>query len=1067
MEEMDIDILTELAEEALTSPDKAVRDRAAARLRFMSCFDHWEEVKSLLPLCQSNYLRFIVCKAMHFVVSNELGPKERKYIQLYVLDYLTMMRERGEELPLYVKNELYSIYACAIYVNWRLEILSMEQGSEPIGMSIVGELSSRFPVSDLLDCILEVLTYFAQKESIDGLQSLRSNFVEGFIPIVFSFIVTQFSSCLKGALEVCCTIMEIMSTRCPSALITVKNKTDESIFLEKGEGWFPALSLAVESCGHFLLENPTLDLSGQCARFLRMASSVICIDREWLRSKNNLTDSFLELSSRLLSLFKSSGLPQLLQLGCALLVNLSDRDESRVSNYLLNRPYLIEQWEEAVIAVLERWEDGEEELRQELMHLFFLLGDRVIPCLTGVEGEDTREMPIMRSIMQVSRCYFDNVVAKAHLAEDSYETRSDLGIMLHNEKTLLPIAEMLFCEKIDIYGIVAQRLRSTIEQYEMCMRIRETGDSDGMGDLLLSLAVDVQAVCPTLTALDAPLFLMHVCLSRLSVIISTVAIAVLNNTAHKSDELVGILARFARELLSVDGTLTSALLTSLSLVDVEGDDSQRSSMTGGGKVHLGVLRALFFFCVCLYESFSEPSSEFYEIMINLLCYVYLHHSEKACLTNDANLLLNRVLMQGVCGFFLSSEKMFSILMAMKEERIELLRITSDKLTDEGRKARSRMLSALTSFNECRHYAGYPTLDLISCIVTRSLDVDRLTADPHSVFYDLSAIADGINQVESLYCLLDALLKRSQELEDLLRALPANAPLLLRLCAKLCNLATRLFVEDNKCETRWGLVGFAFRAVHDVMLTLGSSSSNRKESIEEIPPGVVSEIYVYDVADIIYCMISGQWCNLGVALFYSKDFIFLYGSFLSLLFSVSAELVMARMNSRERVFNALMKTFLSTGNLGIEIKEFLDTHFVWKRLLKYFVNCLRYSFMPAIICAVDAFFTLLENTSAHGRSFVEDKTIGDLFEELAVHITVSPYMELREIGLCIKLLTKCIQFCGVVCTERMEKLLDFCSAYHRVRLRHLFTLIRSGKEDVPTSYIKVFGMVSRVQTLSAW
>ncbi|EKF31289.1 hypothetical protein MOQ_004876 [Trypanosoma cruzi marinkellei] len=873
MEVMNIDTLTELATEVLTSPDKAVRDRAAARLRFMSCYDHWEKVKSLLPLCQSNYLRFIVCKAMHFIVSNELGPQERKDIQLYVLDYLTMMRESGEELPLYVKNELYSIYASALYVNWRLLALSVEQDSERIGMSIVEELSSRFPVSDVLECILEVLTYFAHQESRDGLQKLRLPFVGGVLPSLFSFSVSQISSCPKGALEICCTILEIMSTRSPEELITVKNNTDESIFLEKSTGWFPALSLAVEGCGRVLLEDPTLELSGQCARFLRMASSVICVDTEWLRSRNNLSDSFLELSTSLLSLFKSSGLPQLLQLGCALLVNVFDRDEGRVSIYLLNRPYLIEQWAEAVIGVLEKWEDGEGELRQELMHLFFLFGDRVIPRVAGVEGADTREMPIMRSIMQVPRCYFDNVVAKAHLSEDSYEIRSDLGIMLHNEKTLLPIAEMLFCEKIDIYGIVAQRLQSTIEQYEMCVRIRETGDSDGMGDLLLSLAVDVQSVCPALTALDAPLFLMHVCLSRLSVIISTVAIAVLNNTAHQSDELVGVLARFARELLSVDDALTSALLSSLSLVDVEGDDSQSCSMTGGGKVHLGVLRALFFFCVCLYESFSEASTEFYEIMINLLCYVYLHHSEKACLTHDANLLLNRVLMQGVCGFFLSSDKMFSILIAMKEERIELLRINSDKLTDEGRKARSRMLSALTSFAECRHYAGFPTLDIISCIVTRSLDVDHLTADPHSVFYDLSAVVDGINQVESLYCFLDALLKRTQELEDLLRALPSNAPSLLRLCAKLCNLATRLFVEDNKCETRWGLVGFAFLAAHGVMNTVGSSSSNRKEPIEEIPPGMVSENYVYDIADIIYCMISGQWCNLGVALFYSKEFIF--------------------------------------------------------------------------------------------------------------------------------------------------------------------------------------------------
>ncbi|RNC37033.1 hypothetical protein TcCL_NonESM13819, partial [Trypanosoma cruzi] len=181
----------------------------------------------------------------------------------------------------------------------------------------------------------------------------------------------------------------------------------------------------------------------------------------------------------------------------------------------------------------------------------------------------------------------------------------------------------------------------------------------------------------------------------------------------------------------------------------------------------------------------------------------------------------------------------------------------------------------------------------------------------------------------------------------------------------------------------------------------------------------------------------------------------------------AELVMAHKNSRERVFDALMKSFLSSGNLGIELKEFLDTHFVWKRLLKYFLNCLRYSFLPVIMLAVDAVFTSLGNTSVHGSSFLEDRTIGDLFEELAVHITIAPHMERNEVELCFKLLTNCMQFCGIVCTERMEKLLDFCTAYHRVRLRHLFTVICSGNEDAPASYTTVFGRESKVQTLSAW
>ncbi|RNF09874.1 hypothetical protein TraAM80_01900 [Trypanosoma rangeli] len=1067
VEGMSIEVLAQLATDVLTSPDKTVRDSAAARLRFMTSYVYWDVVKNLLPRCQNNYLRFVVCKAIRFIVINELGPQERKETQVYIMDYLKVLRERGEELPIYIKNELYSIYASALFVNWRMMVLARDDVPEGIGLSIIEELSAQLPVDDVLACLLEILTYFSRQEKKISLIFLRSNFLDDILPNFFSFSVGQISSCGSRALEVCCTILQVVPTLYSAALITVQRKVDDSIDLGKSKIWLPAISLAVQDCRRVILENPMLELSGHCARLLRMASSVVYISAESLEACSSLGDLFLELSSELLYLYESTGFSYLLQLSCALLVNMFGHDKVRTLTYFDKHLHLVIFWANMVSDVLNRWEDGEEELRQEVMHLFYIFGDCIAPRV-GAEGSKLAEIElILSSVSQVAECYFDNVVAKAHLTEDSSEIRSDMGVMLHNEKTLLPIAEMLFCDTIGVYGLIARRLQNTIEQYGICVRIRDTGSTEEMGNLLLSLAVDVQSVCSALGAVDTSLFLMHVCLSRLSVIISAVAIAVLNNTVHRSNKLIEIVAHFARDLLSVDDSLTSALLESLSLTEVKGENSERRSMTGVGKAHMGILRALFFFCGCVYESLSEASCDFYDIMNNLLYYVYVYHSDKTCLTIDANLLLGKVLMQGVHGFFLGSEKMSAVLLAVKEERIDLLRVSSEKLTSEDRKARSSMLSVLTFFDEGRHYAGFPTLDFIPCIMARALDLDRLNTDPHAMLHDLSAIVDGIHQSDVFYWLLDALIQRIQEIEELPRVFPDEAPLLLQLVAKLCDLATDCLMDDSKCEAHWALLRFASIATTGIINRMGLSNLNLKESVQELPLDVVNEVFLYNVADIVYDMITGNWCNVGVALFYSEDFLSTFTHFFTLLFATPAELIMSHTGSRERVFQLITKAITTTENICFELHGLFGTRMMWEPLLRCLLKCLQYSLLVDVLLAIDTVLLSLGSVVEDHSKFVEDEVTADIFEAVVVHIVVSSGLEQHEMGLSFNLLRTCFQWCESACTARIDKLLGFCAAHHRVRFRHILTLLRSGRKDVLHSYTLLFDKGSAGEALAPW
>lgn len=55
--------------------------------------------------------------------------------------------------------------------------------------------------------------------------------------------------------------------------------------------------------------------------------------------------------------------------------------------------------------------------------------------------------------------YFESVVTKAHLSETSRELRIATGVMLHNEKTLMPLSSLLFSEQINLLPVLISVLR--------------------------------------------------------------------------------------------------------------------------------------------------------------------------------------------------------------------------------------------------------------------------------------------------------------------------------------------------------------------------------------------------------------------------------------------------------------------------------------------------------------------------------------------------------------------------------------------------------------------------------
>ncbi|KAG8345342.1 hypothetical protein TRVL_03831 [Trypanosoma vivax] len=1081
MDGMDIGVLTRLAEDMLTSPDKAVRDAAAFRLRVMSYYDNWESLKWLLTQCSNNYLHFLIAKAMLFIVSNELGPQERRDTQELVLSHLKSVVDRGTVPPKYVRNVLYAVYAAALYINWRMVVISFDEDPKSFARRIIEELRPRFPVEILLEFVLGVLNYFVQQMSRGAMNHTRVAFVQGILPTFFQLGVEHIQTNGELALEISCIVLEGIPPSPNESLITVRLTTCDSVFLDNGCGWFPALTIAVQECGRTLLEDHTTHLSELCARFLRNASSVVCLDAGWFSARTALSDTLLMLSGELLEVFMSTGYTHLLRLACALLVNVFDRDEGKVTAYMFNRPQLVEAWAQAAQGLLDKWDENEADLRKELMHLFFLFGDRVIPRGSSSECNNSRSSPIASTVLRVGQCYFSNVVNKAHLNEDCSELRSDVGVMLRNEKTLLPIAEMLFCEHIDLYSFISERLRTTVQQYEMCIRARESADSEELGKMMLSFAIDTDSICPSLGASDVPLFLQHVCLSRLSVIISLVAVAVLNDTAHNGSDIIDTVGSFAKSVMNTEDSVTAALLESFSLFDLGGNDlddvfggTRRDSNcnhNGGAnrnerRVHVGILRALFFFCGCVYESQLEGCAEFYEVMMALLQYVYTHHSTQIPLVVDANGILIKVLAHSVRCCFLSSDKMSCILAAANEERIELLNFSGGTLSKEARRARSGTLTALTYFVESRHYAGYPTLDLLPSLIARILDPARLVTEPDEHVSDLIAISEGIHQRESLFWLLDAIVTECNLLEDVMCSVPSVIPLMVKLCARLSDLSTQLLLEDNRCETCFGLLTFTLLAVSAVVDPYCVPGDTEQATRYTFPTDAVDVQVVYNIALITYNLITGDWCNLGVVLAYDNSFLHVFNGFLSLVSSTSVEVLMSSCNLREKVFQTITVALSSASNFSQQICEIIHSCGLWDVLLSSLAKCLRHTFLTDVLTAIE---TVLVSVGCNGEPLlcVSDYVVGDIFHEVVVYVAGCPLLDKREGEQCFRMLLKCFRLAQSVCSLRMDTLLDLCSAYHRVRVRHIYTLLRGDCSDLFYSYTTVFGCSSKVQTLSAW
>lgn len=782
------------------------------------------------------------------------------------------------------------------------------------------------------------------------------------------------------------------------------------------------------------------------------------------------------------------------------------------------------------------------------------------------------------------RKQLEHVVRFSQLQEDSFEVFLDEGVTLHSERALQPIAELLFSQEHLFFPILEEKLSETIKYYEIFRGMRdklysspenvspfpwsaeEVHAISSFASLSPSMASAALSSC---SSSDGALFLqalereggallvlqqlrlnLLVCLSRLSVAISIFGTAIRRGRIPKSKDILGYVTSFSSPLLNSDDALTETLMENLSL-DNSCSGNRALWQNDAQQLHFGIIRSLFFFCQCIFDvkGSLEMQESFHEIILSLLRFVYLNHSTHPCLMNDANSLLATTLSSSLSSrHFLASEKMLSVLEALKENRIQLLqrnfltsceghdlrgyggshlRCGGETYIEDCRRARFSFLTNVVSLIEMRFYAGCSGFDVLDRIVLNQLTPEGLELYPTESLGNLHAITSGCSHPDIFFAVINRVLQNESALAAAVHravGLPLGPQRITRWCSKVCELAAHLETDCTRSFFTYEVLTFTMQAMITYFQWLeygGSNALAKSTEYEErnkmrymegclllegggcanvaddgcsgdmplriedaiinrftVFQGTVNLECLYDMFEVLKLMASGKWCNLGVVARYDeltlKTF---FTGLIQAFLSISPELLMSDIKRREVLFEGLV-FILENGNSTTEFMfyEWLKEE-GFEKILDHAVKCLSCCYLPALImliksiltsfCAYEKFFSIETRRWMDENPIIQQKILVNTFRETLFVLLTAPYLQESQIICCFRVLTLSFNQAEQSIQSLLTTLLECCSAYHRVRIRLIMSLMKGKQEDCTEIYFRYFGHTSKVEVLTAW
>ncbi|CCW63908.1 unnamed protein product [Phytomonas sp. EM1] len=525
--------------------------------------------------------------------------------------------------------------------------------------------------------------------------------------------------------------------------------------------------------------------------------------------------------------------------------------------------------------------------------------------------------------------------------------------------------------------------------------------------------------------------------------------------------------------------------------------------------------SFFSVTVCVNPVFTDVRS-FFDISLDLLRFVYLYHSDIPCLVTDANLLLRRIITNGNSGSdFLGSDKLLAIIRAVAEDAIPSLRVANKagpSIPPLPHEMRSGFYTAFMSLVEARDHAGYNVENVVSKLATQMISQECLFENPAQTLMDLIALSRGIQQPATLLVMLERVLDNKSELMRVMDRDTNCATLVARWLVALCTLAQHLLRDSPINELHWCLSSYVMRALNHFFDLVSFPSPlvqqedfgeqcgpNGEESLSQSNPTMlldfdpdrVEATVVYDLSEFLYCMCCAPWSNLGIMYHYERLTVekFFSGSVQFFTF-LPVDMLMSSEVGRDQVFRVMFVALATGGPVFEQLHQLLVRLNLWDRILRYLTKCLAYFYLPVIL---DLMFLIVHKGTAQScddsmsecdkshrdamagsppLSFytgLTERTLGLVLREVVVLVAVSPHLEKSECIHAFFLIEKCFRCARALCMDHFVRLLDMCSAYHRVRIRHIMNNLQEGHNfaTLMNLYLRCFGQSSKVSILAAW
>eukprot|EP00796_Vickermania_ingenoplastis_P012534 gene12534-8587_t len=1168
-----IDALSHYAQLALTSPIKSEREAAASQLRFLSSFDAWDTVKELFPVVHSNYLLFILAKAILFIVSNEIGPEERQETLNWLLRYLQSRSAASPEgeLPRYVRIVLYSIIASAFHSNWKYVIISsstedLENADGSGGnmalqsvRELLFKLSACLPLQYLLECLTELVNFFTQQSRKLSIHSVNYQSTHSLLPLVLETTVQALPQFPVEALELCALTLQSVQDRERSVALGGSS----AIVLESWEQWSVSITALLRYCLEAYTRGAPDEVLRQAGQCMELCANIESSSADFEQTSYTLAEHLMQLADFLIETSiqqqpaRQGAEDDYLVLAISLLCRILEHDGDHIVRFLDTCPDKLAHWSQYFNEVLQAFSPHQEEEQKAILRLYGLLDRCILPDETAVyasrrpaylpsasrmqrqrhgvpsyqASEALREV-MRRHLTSIFRTQLTNVVHFSPLHEDSLEVRSEAGLSLHNERMLEPLADLLFSQP-SLQPIVEEKLNETLSLYNCFTRMRmklvtlSPGQMGGGGGEVQWSAEEQRTLEQFAAAVQQEeLRGMHsvvmnhgrvqqlshyilICLSRLSVVISIFAMAISTGRVEDTESVLLYVGNFAAPLLRDDESLTEALLENISL-DGE-SNSQAEINTTSRMLHFGIIRSLFFFCNSIFSAFTREVRHelFSDITLSLMRFVFLHHSDEPALVNDASFLLLRSMSNIGSAKMLGSDKMLAVLFAIKEKRIPLLQHVDEQETgsstfscplfpspagcrgpedrsklEDRRKARSNFLSAVTVFIETRFFSGFSVFEMLETLLQHELRQDQLQRYPRQCLENLLAITNGCRQFDTFQSAMELVLEHSADLSCAIRANIGDADVartVINWCARASRLAAMLVSDSGRSYFTYDLVHLVMHTIVCYLQWLAaedmpSQGSGLTRIFFQRSIGDVE--MVYDAFEVLDSLCSSDWCKLGVLIHYERRAVeYLFNGVLHMALSTSVEMLMSS-SSKDVVFRALSSALSNTGDTLEYIFGALLREGVWEKLVRHLSKCIGYGFSPQLLSLL---LSMLRKSREMAMSDPQDPqadrtspsrclaplVIRDVFREVLYLVIASPFLEVNDLYSCFGVLTECFLVAPEVCTKLLSEMLDYCSAYHRVRLRCIHSQLMQNRPDMVEAYVNVFGQSSKVNVLSPW